>query len=562
MTAEPGAALLGAFTHHLLWHATSDGSELDLMQRAADLWSRGSTLLSQMGALRQDLENALQNPADPGSVDKFNAAAFNAQVFSNAAVAMQTDINALRAAVMKFPHLPPHPRQRDLATNAWDWGNLTLGRRTDALVRSLSRLASQPSTVAFATGAAASYGANVAGSAYLGHVVGGSRRSHRHRDRLARNAVGGWLAAHHPSAVPPSAMAALITFGPAGNPTLPPELETLVREALTKTFDIGQTQPLPDLKLGYTRLVAHLRLLDAFPRPQAPTPPGQFWMQQIYDDLQNPPTSLRPQDVDVTGKDGGGVQVQYGPPEPGSSTPSKSDSSKVGAGCGIALLLIILVDLIQAFVQCIGQWANHHRCTFWKNMLLSKLFEQDPPDPSSQNGPSNTSVTAQQLTAIASGPDAASLVGQLSDANAFAWEVMDNAYIFLAGAGLIYPGHLLGMPKFSQFTSVPAGQPWPRREEADAVETFHFYPVSSVENPTVAPSPFPVGAAPDVSLSSNALNGSAVALSLWRQIAATEQDSQNRDLDADRGFLHPCWAAKRSVGDDPIDVLVLAFDAQ
>lgn len=417
--------------------------------------------------------------------------------------------------------------------------------------------------MAFATGAVASYGANVAGSAYLGRVVGGPRRTHRHRDRIARNAVGSWLAGRHAAATTPTTMADLITFGPPGSPTLPVELETLVHQALTDTFDLGRTQPLPDLQLGYRRLVTHLRLLDGFVRPPVPIPPALVWMAKLYSDPQNPPPSLRPQNTDLTGQDGGGVAVEVGPPSPGSPTSGASDSSKAAAGCFILALILILIDLIQAFVQCIGQWANGNTSTFWENMLLSKPWEKDPPYPRDATQPTNPNVTAARLTAIAAGPQAAQLVKLLSDVHSDAWEAMDRAYGYLAVTGLIYPGHLTTTPPYAELTSSPADRPWPRREERDPSNTYHMYPASPAENPVATPSPFPPGARPDVSLTADGqLNASNIALALWRQVAAGDQDSHNRDLDGDRDALHECWAAAGSISDDPVDILVLGYDEQ
>jgi hypothetical protein len=561
--AEGGSALLGAFVHHLLGHAASDGAEVDLLQRAADLWARGAALCAELGTIRMDLEGALASPGDPGSADRFNTAAVNSQIFANTVRGMNAEIDSLRADVLAFTHLPPHPRQSDLTTDAWDWGNLTMGRRTDAFVRNLSRHATDLQTVAFATGAAASYGANVAGSAYAGHAVGGPRRTHRHRDRIARNAVGSWLATHHAAAMAPATMAGTITFGAPGSPTLPAELETLLRDALAETFDLGRTTPLPDLQVGYRRLVTHLNLLDDFMLPAVPTPPAPVWMATLYGDPQNPPPSLRPQGVDVTGQDGGGVAVEYGPSSTGSSSPDGSDSSSTSQGCGIAFLAIIVVDLIQAFVQCIGQWANGNTCTFWDNMLLKKLWEQDPPDPRDPSNPENPNVTAAQLTAIAGTPQAAQLVGLLFETHSQLWEAMDRAYVFLAVAGLVYPGHLMSMPLYTQFTSTPLGQPWPHREEPDPSNTYHLYPGSPLENPTTTPSPFVTGARPDIFLNPNGgLSATNVAMGLWRQMARGDHDSQNLDLDADRGFGHQCWAANGSVHDDPIDVLALGYNEQ
>jgi len=563
VATESESALLGAFVHHLLSHAASDGAELALLQRAADLWDRGTALCSELGAIRADLEGAMEDPGAPGSADRFNTAAVSAQNFANTANAMRVEIDAFRADVLAFPHLPAHPRQQDRKTDTWDWGNLNLARRTDAFVRALFRQAADARSVAFAVGACASYGANVVGSAYIGHTVGGPRRTHRYRDRLARNAVGSWLASNHPASLSLSAMANRITFGSPADPTLPSELEALMSKALTDTFDVTTTLPVPDLQLGYRRLVQHLTLLDGFVRPPVPAPPTQMWMAKLFADTQNPPTSLRPQDVDVVGQDGGGVAVQYGgPPSTGSSSPDGSDNSKIAKGCGIAILVLTLIDLLQAFIQCIGQWANHHTCTFWDNMLLRELWHQDPPDPHDPTRPENPDVTAAQLTAIASSPQATQLVGILFDVHCQVWEAMDRAYAFFAGTGLIYPGDLVTMPLYAQFTSLPGALPWPHREEADPASTYHLYPSSPLENPTKFASPFPAEAHPDVYLTGELSNFNMPTLELWRQIAAGEFDSQNRDLDADRGFSHLCWAAGGSIHDDPIAVVILGYNEQ
>lgn len=142
---------------------------------------------------------------------------------------------------------------------------------------------------------------------------------------------------------------------------------------------------------------------------------------------------------------------------------------------------------------------------------------------------------------------------------------MDAAYVFLAVTGLLYPEHLLETPAYAQFTALPSAVFWPHREDADAQGTYHLYPTSPLENPLAIQSPFGTGADPSSVLPSAAgdqFDGTLVSLALWRQIAAGEQDSENRDLDADRRMAHSCWAAKGSVHDDPIDVVTLQYKDQ
>lgn len=552
----PVAALSGALLHQLLAHAASDGAELDLLRRAAALWERGTDLCRRLAAIRDGLESALAAPAAPGAADRFNSAAMAAQVFVNDVSSIRADIEGFRGDTLRYPHLPAHPRQADLGTRDWEWSDLGLGRRTDALVRAFWAKAGDAPSRAFAVGVLASYGANAIGSAYLGQGVGGPRRLHRHRDRLARNAVGSWLVRHHPSATTLATISA----------TLPAEMDDatagLVNAVLADTFDLAGTPPMPDVRLGHRRMVEHLALLDGFRLPPVPLPPLPTFVESLYSDPQNPPPTLRPQDVDVVGQDGGGVAVSFGgDPQPGSQAPSSSDSSG-NTVCGVLVALIIAVDLIQAFVQCVVQWAEKKPCTFWDNMLLKKVWEQDPPDPHDPTQPTPVSVTAQQLTAVADTAQSTQLVGMLYDLHGMVWEAMDKASAFLAVTGLVYPGDKVTGPLYAQFTALPVPSSWPHREEPDPVSTYHRHPISPLENPT-AEVPYPRGARPTVTMMPEFGPGAPqLAVGVWRQIVAGEQDTENRDLDADRGLGHPCWAAAGSVLDDPIDVIVLGYGEQ
>lgn len=550
-------AQLGAFVNHLFAHAASDGRELALLRRADALWQRGLALYDQLGSVRARLENALASPAAPGAADQFNSAANDVQLFSQGASAMLADVVALRDDASTLSFLSPHPRQLDQPSGAWDWANLLLGRRTDAFVRNLTRAAQGTATRAFAFGALVSYGASAAGSAYLGVVVGGPRRSHRFRDRLARNAIGSWLARTY-ATTSPAKLAQALTFGSPLAPTLPARVVEQLTGALGATFDLTRTAPLPDLQLGYRRLLEHLSLLGGFARPPVPAPPQGVWQSKLYGDPSIPPPSLRPKDTGVSGDPGGGVSL--GNNSPGGAQPGQSDNSAASTICGIIMAILIIIDVIQAFVQCIVQWAKKETCTFWDNMLLKKLWEKDPPDPRDPPTTSEAAVSTADLVAMSSSDQVTQLVGCLFDIHTQVWEGLDRAYHFLAFHGLIYPGALIDVPVYRQFTTVPgAVPPLPRRPVTDPVNRYHLYPDSPLEQPAAPGAPFAAGARPDAFLP---LAADRIALPLWQQMARGESDSANLDLDADRSFLHPCWATAGSINDDPVGVVVLAYTDQ
>jgi hypothetical protein len=147
----------------------------------------------------------------------------------------------------------------------------------------------------------------------------------------------------------------------------------------------------------------------------------------------------------------------------------------------------------------------------------------------------------------------------LFDIHNTAWEAMDRAHNFLASTGLIMPDRLLGLPLYAQFTSLPKyDEHWPRRPEPDPLNTYHMPPSSPVEYPVRQPSPFGTNASPAAFLS----HATQAALTLWAQNVGGQREPANLDLEADRGFGHPCWRARGSINDDPVDVEVLAYEEQ
>jgi hypothetical protein len=53
---------------------------------------------------------------------------------------------------------------------------------------------------------------------------------------------------------------------------------------------------------------------------------------------------------------------------------------------------------------------------------------------------------------------------------------------------------------------------------------------------------------------------SDTALRIWLQIGRGDFDAHNEDLDADRGYQHPCWSVRGSIHDDPLAVQALSYD--
>ncbi len=565
---SPGMAMLGAMIDHLIAHASSDGTELMLLERAAALWKEGLALYATLGTFRDSLERALADPSNPQAVNAFNTAAANIHPLLVQVKSKNSQIQSLKNEVHTFGFLPPHPRQLDEPLTAWSWGDVMLARRTDAFARTVRAQAFDTRTSAFAFGVLSGYGANACGSAYLGQVVGGPRRAHRHRDRVARNTLGSWFAAGQP--IP--TLTAIANQIKVEAPTLPTDLENLIASSLTDTYDTSRTPALPNLQLGHQRLIRHLELLDTFAVPAAPVPPIEPFLTRLYADLTVAHVPAVPQQVGVpqaagAGSGSGSGITPQAAKQPDALTDSDApDSTTVDCGAFWEAVGLSLLFVLGGWFYCVIKWANDEHCPLTDD--IGDNFDDAFPD-GVYVGPEHDSnfpqaLTSTQLGNAANVEQTTTLIGHLFDTQCLIWEALNKAADFLSTHGLIYPDGRLGRPRYKQFLRVPSTPQgtWPQRPEPNA-NRLHRYPTTGTELPAAGPSAYAANVPPDVFLNAREfgleLTAAGLSTAVWRQMADGIVHAPNYDLDADRGFHHPCWRARGSITDNPIDVVVLDY---
>jgi hypothetical protein len=544
---DPDAATLGALIDQVVAASAADGTELDELAWAADLWTRGLELYDSLAATRQDIEAALLNPGAPDAVARLQAGIGRLDGLRTGALAVAHEAETLKQQISTMAHLDPHPRQADIAAADWSWRDAFIGRRTDAFVRGMFEQATTTRTKSLAFGVLASYASNVAGAAYLGAVTGGPRRTHRYRNRLARNAVGSWIHANHNTPSNTELAQRLSFAGSAGTPSLPADVAAALNQAFTVAYP---SRPAPDLDLGLQRVVQQLKLLDVFVRPPLPFPPpatldaggpGGMNILSATQDL-NIPTA------------GVGLEPDGTPTQPG-----LGDSHKSGGGACLAILLAIITVGIALLIYCIGKWTTGKKCK--ASDFVDEFQGSQEPDPTAPTG-----ISQQQLTELTDPDAAAHVVRELFNVQMLLWQGFDAALAYLAVAGLVPPDDLLlPSPLYQQFLKTPPRELWPLLEEPDPIETYHLDPSSNLEL-TETNSPFPPGHTPAsflVSWSSGPNTGT-VGLGLLGQILRGDQDSTNYDLDADRGWVHPCWdlTAGTSITDPTLSVEILPYGSE
>jgi hypothetical protein len=127
---------------------------------------------------------------------------------------------------------------------------------------------------------------------------------------------------------------------------------------------------------------------------------------------------------------------------------------------------------------------------------------------------------------------------------------------------MIYPDAFLARWRYRQFTAVPVIKEgsWPQLPYEG--NRFDLYPATGLEEPSGS-APFGPGATPLAIFSGigggGQLSAKSVSIPLWWQVATGVDDADNYDLDADRGWQHPCWRTGGSITDQPVDVFALDY---
>lgn len=404
-----------------------------------------------------------------------------------------------------------------------------LARRTTAFVAAAQSAATTARQKAFAVGAFAGAAGNVLGSGYLNAVVGGPRRSHQLRHRLAAYSVGAWLRDNQLLlAGTLDSLQKALAFSASGTPSLPADLETLMKDALHKAYPSG-TAAIPDLNTGYTNLLDHLKLLGQFTLPPVPAPlnstlTGELMIESITLGADN----IHPA--------GSGIGTNY---------PGIGPHENAGAVCETLLAWLFWPP---AFI-----------------IAVDNALGGDSADPSIGTG-------EDALEAASTSPAALAAMGSLYGAALLAWQALAAARSALVLRGFLYPEpDDLTNPTFAQFFSIPATvHPYPA-VPGPAADDGTTWPASALEQPATSPSPFSVSGSPVTFLTGTTDSVSSFTPTLWIDMIeypGVEPGKRrgsigNLNLDSDRSFAAPCWALAPGthITDEPVNLVTLTYNA-
>jgi hypothetical protein len=533
--AEPGGAILGSLVDHLLQYSqTPTALEIGLLKKSASVFAEGRTILAKLAAVRSSLETSLATPTAPGALAAYNAALAELPAIGTDFQNMAQKFQALQAG---FPAnwIAPVGQQLNEPVAQWAWRDIFLARRTTAFVATTQELATTARGKAFAFGAFAGAAGNLIGSGYLNSVVGGPRRSHTLRHRLAAYSVGAWMRDNEPQYAETLAnIRSALLFGQSGTPTLPSDLKTLAHAALRQSYPSG-TPALPNLETGYTNLLEHLSLLGDFSLPAAPVPPNNT----VAGNIIASGLTLGTNTVQIQGEVAGATTSF------GQNTPLIGHHESAAGVCEQILLWLAIP-------------------------IFSWIYSIDVACGGGQGASGSPDLTSTgELISLSQSPTGLSGINSLYSLALNAWQALAAGRTVLVLRGLLYPDpDDLSNPTFAQFLSIPTTTTGYPLLEMPASDDGITYPTSGLETPATTSSPYAPGALPQSFLTGSS-NASVLALgpTIWEDMILYPRSdrpwSRNHNLDSDRGFGALCWALSSgaSITGLPVNITDLAYNA-
>jgi hypothetical protein len=537
---DPASLHLGALVGPLLAQAGSEPPELDLLRRTAALWGRGCQLAQGLETARIEFELSLARNDLPDALQVLQMGLDRLAGLHTPVKSLVAEVEVLRAEVDTLAHIASHPRQTDLPSSQWDWANLFAGRRGFAFVQAMREGGQGVRGRAFAAGAIAGYAGHVAGSACLGAMVGGPRRLHRFRDRLARNTLG--MALRRSLPVPSlGELSVELRFDARELPILPSDLKAQLSSALSAAYP---DRPIPDLDVAHQRMIEHLELLTGFALPNLPDPPP------IVVDPSPEPATIEAQTFGAP-EDPNGPTITLGPDTNHDSPGVSSQKKAQGSICGYILLLIVTLG-IAYLLWCIGRLTTDKKCGI-EDFVGASSPEEPPPGAPQAN--------QQMLEKLREPANANHILDDIYQLQIRIWQGFASARSFLTVCGLVPPNEEeLALSLFKDLLLPSSDTIWPHREPVDVVTVFTNRPTTPAEVPPQT-KPFPNRRCEwllHVDLVDNESTFSEIVFAVLRG------ELINLDLDADRGRLHPAWtvASGTSIQDQPLTVAVLPFEEQ
>lgn len=529
-----GPLLAGVFLPQLFLHDEIMRPEISLLEEAAGEWATARELITTLARCRETLERLNKNPGPAvESIPDLRKTAADGESIIPVAEHYDPSLDAFTARAKTIDYIGPHPLSSVTRPDEWPWYEIAVARKTGLLVANIaSAAAAQPppskAGKAFAAGALISHAANVAGADYLNAVVGGPRRLHRYRHRLAENVTETWIKTTHPDQVPglPAIRDTLNALAADSNATA--MVQQILEGALRSTYPECNTKPIPAFSTLLQRAVRHIELLLSFedmPEPRLPAPSVQDQIDQKV-----------PPDVDgPTGTTSSGLTTVS---NPGTfDTPFKDSEWWEW----LLLLLPLWREIIKKLLEL---WA-------WFRLAVGL----DHPD---------DFRTDQDVQQLVSSPNYLELIKKLGEAEALLYESSASFKDALVRAGMLYPSEEdLNIDPFADLVGVNHEDRRFHTSYPEGERKWFIFPDTPVEEPS-SPSYQRMGNDFDSIFAPGAgLPWTVGELATSLLIAAHRQEwapSENMNLDADRHLGHLCWRMDSAPGDRPVVLTVLGFN--